>query len=426
MKVGIQSKIKRLLDTGAFHITLGTFATKFVAFFGSVFVVRILTKEQYGLLGYVENIGSYALIFAGFGLCYSILRFVIIAPENKRRSYYDYCLKNSLIRDLVISLIIIVANFFIRYPDNFTDSKFWVPVIAILIPLQDVVNCELYSLRSLFKNKAYAYLSFAVSTALIVGRVVGGKVANVRGVIWSGLFINAFFAIVLLANTNRLYGNSKQENLTKSEKSECNMYGLQMMVTNGLWALFMLNDTFLLGTLCNDPSVLADYKVAYVFPGNISIFSTAIGIYISPYFTKHEKDFDWVKRNYKKAFIATASIVGAVTVILIFISAPLIDIVYGDNYKNVVGLMRLLLIAAFINSGLRYTSANLLSAMGHAKYNLIISAIGVVAQIGLDVLLIPYMRAVGVALSSCIVNLFMAIALYIVFLKIYYKRHEDS
>ena len=194
----IRKKIKQLFDTGAIHITLGTFATKFVAFFGSIFVVRLLTKEEYGLVGYVENIYSYALIFAGLGLCNAILRYVIIAEDSKKKSYFNFVIKNSILRDVIITALIIVINFWVKYPDSFSDAKKWVPVIALLLPLQDLVNNDLFTLRALFKNKAFAYLSFACSVSLILGRMMGAYLFQVGGVLWSRVIINGIFAVCIL------------------------------------------------------------------------------------------------------------------------------------------------------------------------------------------------------------------------------------
>lgn len=421
MNEKVKQNLKRLFKTGAIHITLGTFATKFVAFFGSVFVVRLLTKSEYGLVGYVENIYSYALIFSGLGLCYALLRYVIIAPDNKKRLYFNYVIYNSFIRDIIIVFIIIIVNFFVKYPDNFSGAKIWVPILAILLPFQDLVNNDLYSLRTLFLNKSFAYLSFAVSSMLIVGRMLGAYVADIGGVIWSRVIINAVFSILILKYVNRLFPPKDESCLSSKEIKEVNVYALQYMITNGLWAIFMLNDTFILGTFCNNPLVLADYKVAYVLPGNISIFASAIGMYVGPYFTKNEKDMDWVKKNFKKVMLASATIVGFFTSVIYIFAKPLIVFIYGQNYVNTVGLMRVLLIAAFLNSGIRYVSANILSAMGKVKYNMIISTIGMGFQIILDIIFVKKWEAFGVAISSCIVYSFMAIAVTLVFCKIYYR-----
>ena len=88
---------------------------------------------------------------------------------------------------------------------------------------------------------------------------------------------------------------------------------------------------------------------------------------------------------------------------------------------TIIGLMRGLLIAAFLNNGIRYTCANILAAMGEIKYNMIVSGLGIFAQIVLDVLLIPRIGVMAVAISNCIVFLMMGITLLIVFMRKYYR-----
>ena len=84
--------------------------------------------------------------------------------------------------------------------------------------------------------------------------------------------------------------------------------------------------------------------------------------------------------------------------------------------------MIMLLLASFFNCGLRYTSANILAALGRVKYNMIISCIGIVVQIGINLVVIPVYGPVGVAITSCIVYSFMAVCLLMIFYKKYYKN----
>lgn len=114
-------------------------------------------------------------------------------------------------------------------------------------------------------------------------------------------------------------------------------------------------------------------------------------------------------------FLFTAIFIGILTLGVGILGKPLISIIYGDNYLNIVPLMRLLLLSAFINCGLRYTSANLLASMGQIKYNMIISILGMVLQISLDLILIPEFDAYGAAITSIISYLFMAVVLFIIF-----------
>lgn len=418
--------ITSLYSAGALHVIIGSFASKFVVFFGSIFVVRLLSKEDYGVLKYVENIYSYALLAAGLGLANAILRYLVISEDvSEKKGHYTYITRKSFIIDIIIALFLCAYSFSVEFPDKYASARYLIPILALLLPAQDLLAEELYTARAFFKNKLYAYASFITSTLLIFGRIVGAHVGGVSGVLWSRTLLNMVFALIgsIVVWKTFFSGNiNKPLALTQERKKEVNAYAFQYMITNGFWALFMLNDTQLLGRLLNDPSVLADYGVAYVFPGNVSIFATAIGIFVAPYFTKNEKNTEWVRRNYKRVYMVSMMVVGVVVSMIALIARPLILWVYGEQYLNVVGLMRVLLIAAFINSGLRFTTANLLAAMGQIKYNMIISGFGIVTQLILDFLLIPKWGGMGVAISNCAVYLAMAVSLFIIFYRKYYKQ----
>ena len=420
----IKSKLKRMMDTGAFHITIGTFLTKFVAFFGSIVVVRILSKEDYGVMGYVENIYSYALIFAALGMSNAVLRYLVIAEnEIEKKQYFQYIVQRSVIINFGISFLLVLVSQIMPIPENFASARALIPILALLLPFQDLLNDDLFTIRSFFKNKLYAYSALVSSVTLIVGRIVGAKVAGVDGVLWSRVIINLAFSVPLLVFVSkRFIVKESVIKLPQEKRRIVNSYSLQYMITNGFWAIFMLNDKFLLGMLLNDPVGLADYNVASVLPGNIAIFATAIGTFVGPYFTKNEKNVEWIRRNYKKVAIISAGIVGAVALGIAVLARQLISLMYGEQYSNVVGLMRVMLIGAFINSGLRYVTANVLAAMGEIKYNMIISGAGIGLQIIIDQILIPTMGIMGVAISNCIVFLIMAVALFIVFHRKYYRE----
>ena len=129
--------IRRLYDTGALHITIGTFATKFVAFFGSIVVVRLLSKPEYGLLKYVENIYSYALLLAGLGLSNAILRYLVIYEKlDAKYQHYAYIIKRSLVIDIAIAVVLCLGCVFVKFPENYTEAKYLLPIMALLLPLQ--------------------------------------------------------------------------------------------------------------------------------------------------------------------------------------------------------------------------------------------------------------------------------------------------
>ena len=90
-----------------------------------------------------------------------------------------------------------------------------------------------------------------------------------------------------------------------------------------------------MGRLGGSPEILADYKVAYTIPGSISLLSTAIGIFVAPYFVKNEKDKGWIRKNFARTYLISAGLVGSMCLFIAIFSKPLILLLYGKQYLNI-------------------------------------------------------------------------------------------
>lgn len=419
-----KNKINILFHSGFFHILCGSFMTKFVAFFGSIFVVRILTKHEYGILSYLENIYGYAYVFAGLGLANALLRYIVLGKNSgEKAGYYRYVIIRGTIFNIIFAIILCFLCSIYPHSETYLDYNYLLVILMLILPFQFLIDCNLYTERAMFANQSFAFFSFSISTILILGRYLGGRIGGIQGVIILRVLIYISCGIIFTLYIYKKYFTGQYIlSLTKKQRINVNKYSLQYMLTNSLWTIFMLNDTFLLGRLCTDARVIADYKVAYVLPANLSIISSAIGIFICPYFVKHETDKSWIRNNYIKIFLIVSSIMGIICLTVALLAKPLIFFMYGSQYINIIPLMRLLLVVSFIDSGLRYTTANILAAMGQIKYNMIISILGMFIQIISNIHVIPIWGAVGIAYTSIFVYLFMAILLFIIFYNIYIKK----
>ncbi len=422
--------MKRIFDgiitvfrKGLVHILAGSFMTKLVSMFGSIFLVRILSKQEYGVLSYLDNIYGYVLVLAGMGMANVILRYVVLgnSPE-KKYGYFRHAFQSAGIWNIVLMLLAAALFWFYPHKAEYQGYTWLLNVMFVMLPLQNITELMLCNERAMFSNQRYALFSLLLSVLVIAGKIAAGAVAGIRTVVFGQLAIYAIMAAFLyFAGHKRYYRGLQPVKLSKTEQSETNKYALQYMITNGLWTVFMLNDTFLLGRFC-EPSVLADYRVAYTIPGCVNIISSAIGIFVAPYFVRNENDLPWIRRNFKLAYAASAAAIGVVCLGIALLAKPVVWLLYGEQYLNIVPVMRLLLLAAFFNCALRYTTANLLAAMGQIKYNMTVSAIGMALQIGINLFVVPKYGAMGVAATSCVVYLFMAAVLMVVFLRKYFRK----
>ena len=417
----LKKQINNLIKKGALHIFIGNFINKFVGLCGSIFIVRLLTKEEYGVLGYVENLYSYIYIFSGLGLSMALLRFNVLADnKEERHSNFSFVFR----KEIAIDIILIIVLFFgaVIYADTqkYLNADILLMILAVALPFQDISNTCLSHERAMMGNIRYVRYSVFMSVLSVAFRVIGSFIGGVCGTILGRVIAESMAAITILYFTyNKYFKSVKRYPLPREKKQEISWYSFHNMVANGIWVLFMITDVFLIGRLCDNPEMLADYKVAYMFPSNMAIIASSIGVFVGPYFVKNESNSKWIRKYYIRVLIANVGLIGILAILLAVFAKPLIILIYGSEYINVITLMRWLLIAFFINSGIKTITASLLATMGQAKINMYISIIGFIVQVSMGLYVIPRYGTIGLAIGSTAVYLFMSLMLVITFIKKY-------
>lgn len=430
MKNKILEILNKLKNKGAFSILLGTLSSKFVAFFASIFVVRLLTKEQYGQLSYFENIYSYFYIFAGLGLANSILRYVVIKESKiEKLKVFNYSINVGSLFNFLLIVLASIFVFFVPRPREFSGNSLIFEVVILLLPIRYIIDCCLNLERATFDNNNYALHSFLLSFIVVFFRILGAKFDSLRGAVYFPFFAQLLFMLFLYIFSIKKNFSMEKTEFSKLkeinlEKKEINSYSFQYMITNGLWAIFMLNDVFILGNFLKNANLVAEYKVAYVLPACLSIFSSAIGIFVGPYFTKNEKNgnYNWVWNNWKKVCLVSIVSIGVISIILFIFANIFIKILYGDTYLSATKVMQILTISSFINSALRFPTANILASVGKIKINLVSAVIGVITQIILDLLVVNKFGILGIAFVNILVYSLMSALIIISFIKNYKKK----
>jgi O-antigen/teichoic acid export membrane protein len=409
--------LKKVYAKGAFHIIAGSFLTKFSALLASIFIVRVLTKDDYGAVSYIENIYGYLYILIGMGLDISLMRYMLKSgTREKQLGYYKFVLLIGSLINLGLLVIIGTGVWFYQPPQAFETLKGLVLIYLIATPLQFVVEANLYVYRAMKANKAYAILSFTVSTLTIVTKFFGAWIWRVEGVVYAKLAVYLLMTVILGLRTYRLYFNGIPETrLSRAEKKDLLGYAVQYVIGNGLWQLLTLNDLFLIGILVNDSVALAEYRAAYMLPANLTLISHSIGIFIAPYFIAHEHDGAWVWKHYKLTLAVTAGLVLPAAGLFMLFPTLISGILYGQQYVNIASLMRLVAITASINTIFRYTTAVLFSSMGLVKVNLPVAVGGVILQVILGIWLIGRYGTAGAAYAGMITYAVMSIPLVLYF-----------
>ena len=109
-------ELNSLKSKGFISFVLSTSISRAISFLSIMFLARILTKSDYGLLSYVDNIRNYVLIVNGLGFSNVILRY---CSQNDALSSNKGFLHISLIIGIIFDVVIISISILLFIVINF-------------------------------------------------------------------------------------------------------------------------------------------------------------------------------------------------------------------------------------------------------------------------------------------------------------------
>ena len=413
----IKEKIVKLRETGFFSIFLSNVFAKVVAFLGNIIIVRILSKNDYGVYAYAINALTMLYIFNDFGASSSALQSLTEQKDNKekQRAILRYALKIGITGSMFSGLLILMSPIF--YPFEVIEAKYYTPIL-FLIPLFTNVNAFIsVVLRANLETKKFAIFNFSTTAFNYMFLIFFSSKFGIIGAIISQYCYTILGCILGLYLSKNVLGNIFNGiKMTKNEKSPVFKYAISTQLNNTIGSILLNVDIFLIGLMLANPEIVATYKVATTFPMALDFLPNCVMIYVLPFFILHNKDLQWIKRNYTKLIKYGAIIFGALTLSICLFSKAIFNILYGDQYNNAILTFNILMIGFFFSATFKIPSNNILYSMRKIKTNLIVTISSVILNFIFNIILINLIGMNGAAITTMVVNIFASLIL------IYYVR----
>lgn len=402
--MNIKNKIKKLYTTGFFHIFLSNVINKILIFCNGIFIVKVLSKENFGIYSYSQNLLSLFLLLSGLGINSGLLQFGSKAEtEEEREKIFGYSLKKGLFINSFINFLIIIYCVFGTFKiEEGRKVLLYMSGFSVFTIIIDLFLCFY---RTELKNKEMANLSLVNTLSSVICMVIGGKFYNLIGVIL-GKYIGFIITILLLikyTNIKQIKKYFKSNKISKETKKEINKYSLTALVNNSIISFIHMIDILFIGILIGDKNILASYKTANIIPFGLEFIPTAIMIYIYPYFVKNNENFSWIKENYLKILKILIGINFVIVTLNLIFGKLIISIIFGIEYLDSIKIFNILCIGYFFTGSFRVLGANILFALQKPKFNVYSSLIASISNIILNVTLIKRYGSIGAAYATLIV-----------------------
>lgn len=421
----IKDKIISLEKTGFFSIFISNIFSKVIAFLGNIVIVKILSKNDYGVYSYAINAMTMLYIFNDFGASTSALQSLTEEKDNKKKqkAILKYALKMGAIGSLFSGSLILLSPLF--YPYQIIEAKYYTPIL-FLIPLFSNVNSFIsVFLRANLENKKFAIFNFSQTLFNYVFLIILSLKFGIIGAIVSQYCYTILAAIFGIFLSKKTFGNFKNSSsMSRKEKKDFFKYALSTQLNSTLSSILLNIDIFLIGLMLANPASVATYKVATTIPMALSFLPTCVMVYLIPYFVMNNKNINWLKRNYIKLIKYGAIVYGIIVFTLCAFSKLIFKLLYGPQYNNAVFAFNILMIGFFFSATFKIPTNNILYSMRKLKINLIVTISSAIINLILNIVFINKFGMNGAAITTVLVHILGSIILVCYVRKILFKKNN--
>lgn len=386
----------------------GELLSKGIAFVITIYLARVILPEGFGILGYTTAFVSYFILFIDFG--FDIISIKRIANDKSVISKYvnniiSFRIILAIIVFLVLSIVVFFLNetFVVKLALLFTGLNLFVQSFSTEFVFQATEKIKYLSIKVVAKNVIILILVF----------VLVKDISDVLLVIGISVFANFVMNIWLYLKYSKFFDKFKwviEKKFLKALFAE----SFPLLISAFMISVYYNLDMVMLGNIKTQTEV-GIYNAAYkIFLIGIIPLGAIVKIFL-PSLSKI-KEVDLLKRTLRNFGILMFGSGLIISVFIFFIAHYTILIIFGNEYSGaIIPLMILSLNVAVISVNVFF--GNPLTVWGKQKAYSVAITIGAIANVVLNILLIPKYSYNGAAFATLLSEVIVFIGVFFLFNK---------
>lgn len=379
----------------------GQILSLLLGFILPLILVRVLTRNDYGLYAQFNVILSFCSVLFSFGLSSELYYLYPIANKREKRILIFQSLILLLIASIVATIVLnipIIRNYLIS--NNSLDDGYLYLIIAIFLSVPEILITSLYVLNNDNKTSAiFLPLMTILRVALILilywiyPKIETVFIAIILSAAIKFIYVIAYAFKVINKNSDGMLIDFK---ILKSQLKYSIPLGLASSVRN---IVQQLDKLIVLSFV--SPSVYAIYSIAfYGVPGLTQVYLSISQVYIPRMSTayKEEKILELISL-YHSMVSKTLSYTVPIILIIILFANPIIPTVFSNKYIESIPYFRIYLLTFIISS---VGCGNILRATGETRRSLMAYAYTAIVMIPLTYFTIKLYYLNGAIISATI------------------------
>lgn len=400
---------------GSSLLLLGRGFSVILNFATQVLIVRYLSKGDYGAWTYCLALVAFFQAFATIGLDRSITRFIPIYHEKEEFDKLFGTLFLVLICVVVAAIIIVGAVYvshdtFSRLIANNEQAPMNLLFVMIfLVPVQafDGILLGLFASfakpRAIFYRKHILAPTLKLTVALLLIKFESDVLFLAYGFLFASLVgvIICFAFLLRLLKQEGLFARLQLANVNVPAR-EIFAFTIPLLSSDILSVLMHSTDTLILGYF-HGTSAVASYQVILPAAHVNTIVMASFGLLYTPLAARLFAQRDYAAIN--DLYWRTATWLGILSfpmfAVTFCLAQPLTALLYGARYEESARFLQMLAFAYYFNVVLGCNGLTL-KVLGKIRYVVTINIIALIANVVLNLILIPRYGALGAAISTAL------------------------
>ena len=376
--------------------SLGPIIGAIIGFITVPVTSHLVSADQFGLSNMFTLATNIISLIALVGIDQAFAREYNEVKDRKKLLFNSLFIP--FIATIIIGIILIV--FKVEFAQIlFDNSEMVKPVIllAIFTPLFIIEKFMLLSIRMQEKAVQYSFwniISKVLNLILTVILLIFYK-RNFESIIYASIFSQLAVSLVLLFVCRESIGISRKY-IDKKQIKTLTKFGLPLVPANVIgWGLTSMDSIFL--RAMTTYTELGYYSVALKVSNVLTLLQNSFTTFWTPL------AFKWKAQNVPKERFEMVNdgvaCVMSIVLILILLFKNIIPIFFGDGYEEIVYIIPFLLFHPIFYTMSETTTLGIYFTK-KTFYNIIISAVALIANLILNYLLIPIMGAIGASIAT--------------------------
>lgn len=365
----------------------------------TILLARFYGPEEFGKYSYYMALYSIFMMISTLGLN------EIIVNKFIKTKNLEFIKQTFIIRTLIVSLLLLISNFFIINNIGTKNEKIFASLIIGSLIFYPVSSLDLY----MQSNSYIRQIIFSELISSLIGFLIkifilfmGKNIIYISVVIFIENFLWATLRIILFNKKYKLK-SKKIKNIIKISTIKKSFYLIneswQILLSSFLITIYMKVDLIIIKLLMGEYSV-GIYSVAAKFSEAWSFISNTLMLIFFPILANSvNRNIRKYNKVYKKVTFIFSIISLLIIIFTILFGDKIVNILYGNEYSESVAILKIHIFSIFfIFIGLLFNRHLILK--NKKKEILFATLIGAVFNIVLNFILIPIIGLAGPALAS--------------------------